>query len=112
MKKALRYLGIAIGVILLLAGLFAAFVAIRGIPNYKPEKISMQVQATPARLEKGQKLATMLCASCHLDPNTGKFTGHKLEEAAAFGEVYSKNITKHPEYGIGKWTDGELAVLL
>ncbi|HVG40966.1 MAG TPA: c-type cytochrome [Chitinophagaceae bacterium] len=112
MKKALRYLGIAIGIILLLAGLFAAFVAIRGIPNYKPEKINLQVQATPARLEKGQKLATMLCASCHLDPNTGKLTGHKLEEAAAFGEVYSKNITKHPEYGIGKWTDGELAVLL
>jgi mono/diheme cytochrome c family protein len=112
MKKAFRYIGIALGVVLLLAGLFAAFVAIRGIPTYTAEKINLQVQATPARLEKGQKLATMLCASCHLDGNTGKFTGHKLEEAAAFGEIYSRNITNDKEYGIGGWTDGELAVLL
>jgi cytochrome c2 len=112
MKKAFRYLLIIVGIILLIAGGFAAFVAIRGIPKYKAEKISLTVEATPARLEKGQKLATMLCASCHLDQNTGKFTGHKMEEAGAFGEIYSKNITKDKKYGRGNWTDGELAVLL
>ena len=112
MIKAFRYLGIGLGIIIVLAGLFAAFVAIRGIPKYKAEKINLQVQATPARLQKGEKLATLLCASCHLDRNTGKFTGRKLEEASAFGEIYSRNITNDKEHGIGNWTDGELAVLL
>ena len=106
MKKALRYLLILLGVILIAVGGFAAFVALRGVPSYSAEKVDLKVEATPTRIEKGQKLASMLCASCHMDPNTGKFTGKKMEEAADFGAVYSKNITQHPEHGIGKWTDG------
>ena len=112
MKKALRYLLILLGVILIAVGGFAAFVALRGVPAYAAENVDLKVEATPTRIEKGQKLASMLCASCHMDPNTGKLTGKKMEEAADFGAVYSKNITQHPEHGIGKWTDGELAYLL
>lgn len=113
MKKVLRYLLILIGIVVILAGGFAAYVAIRGIPKYKAQNIpSLQIAATPERLLKGQKLASMLCAHCHLDPNTGKFSGRKMEEVPQFGEIYAKNITQHPEYGIGKWTDGELVYLL
>lgn len=112
MKKVLRYLLVLVLIVVVLAGGFAAFVSLRGIPSFTPEKISLKVEATPERLARGQKLASMLCKSCHYDEGTGKFTGRKLSEAPQFGEIYSRNITKDPVAGIGKWTDGELAVLL
>ena len=113
MKKVFRYLLILIGIILVLAGGFAGYVAIRGIPKYKVENVpNLTVASYPDRLLKGQKLASMLCAHCHLDPNTGKFSGRKMEEVPQFGTIYAKNITQHTEAGIGRWTDGELTFLL
>lgn len=112
MKKALRYLLIILAIIVGLAGIFAAFVAIRGIPGHEAEKLDLKVTSTPERIERGRQLSAMLCNDCHMDPNTGKLTGRKMDEINQFGSVYSKNITKHPENGIGKWTDGELAYLL
>ena len=112
MKKAFRYLLILIGVIIVLAGGFAAFVAIRGVPNYTPEEFSLTVKSSPERIERGRQLSAMLCDDCHMDFNTRKLTGRKMDEISQFGAVYSKNITQHPEYGIGKWTDGQLAYLL
>lgn len=112
MKKALRYLLIFIGVVIVLVGGFAAFVAIRGIPNYTPEKFSLTVNSTPERIERGRQLSAMLCEDCHMDFNSRKLTGRKMDEISQFGTVYSKNITQHPDQGIGKWTDGELAYLL
>src|SRR5439155_18277941 len=49
---------------------------------------------------------------CHLDPNTGKLTGREMKEVPQFGAIYSRNITQDPQYGIGKWTDGELVYLI
>lgn len=112
MKKALRYVLIIIGIILIAAGCFAAFVAIRGIPAYKAEKVELKVSSTPERIEKGRQLSAMLCNDCHMDPNTNKLTGRRMDEVKQFGTIYSKNITKDPEHGIGKWTDGELVYLL
>ena len=112
MRKLLKYGLIVLGLAVVLIGGFAAFIAIRGIPSYTAEKIDLKVAVTPERIAKGQKLASMLCSSCHFDGNTGKFTGRRMDEAPQFGEIYSKNITKHPDHGIGKWTDGELAYLL
>jgi len=112
MKKAFRVLLYSIGIVVLIAGAFAAFVAIRGIPNYKPENIALQVTSSPARIERGAQLSRMLCNDCHLDRSTGKLTGRKMDEVKMFGSVYSKNITRDPVNGIGKWTDGQLAYLL
>ncbi|RYZ21358.1 MAG: cytochrome c [Chitinophagaceae bacterium] len=112
MKKVLRYLLIIVCSIITLVGLAAAFIAVRGIPKEKAEQISLNVEATPARLAKGEQLASLLCKSCHLDPNTNKFTGKHLVDVPQFGDIYSKNITRDSEFGIGKWTDGELAYLL
>ena len=112
MKKALRYVLIGIGVIIVLVGGFAAFVAIRGIPDYTPQTLALNVKSSPERIERGRQLSAMLCNDCHMDPNTGKLTGKKMEEAAMFGDIYSKNITRDADYGIGKWTDGQLAYLL
>ncbi|RYZ21598.1 MAG: c-type cytochrome [Chitinophagaceae bacterium] len=112
MKKVFRYLGITVLVIVVLVGLLAAVIAIRGIPSYKAEKIELAVTATPERIAQGQKLATMLCRNCHLDANTGRFTGHRMDEIPQFGTIYSRNITQDKQHGIGNWTDGELAYLL
>ena len=112
MKKALRYLLIIIAILLVAVGGFAAFVAIRGIPSYKAETVSFKVSGSPERIERGRQLSAMLCNDCHMDRNTDKLTGRKMDEVKQFGAVYSKNITKDPEHGIGKWTDGELAYLL
>ncbi len=112
MKKALRYLLILIGILILSVGGFAAYIAIRGIPDYEPQNVSLKIDYTPQRIAKGQKLASLLCTHCHLDPSTAKFTGRRMDEVEQFGTVYSKNITHHPDNNISKWTDGQLAYLL
>ncbi len=112
MPKFLRYLLIIIAILIVAVGCFAAFIAIRGIPHYTAEKINIKVESTPARLERGQVLVTHLCRDCHMDANTNKLTGRELAEVPQFGRVYSKNITKDPVHGIGKWTDGEIIYLL
>lgn len=112
MKKALRILLILVGIIVVLVGGAAAFIAIRGIPKYKAETLNLKVAITPERIERGRQLSAMLCNDCHFNPNTGKLTGRKMDEIPQFGTIYSRNITKDPENGIGKWTDGEIAYLL
>jgi len=112
MPKFLRYLLIIIGILIIAVGCFAAFIAIRGIPHYTAEKITVKVESTPARLERGQVLVSLLCSNCHMDHNTNKLTGREMAEVTQFGQIFSKNITKDAEHGIGKWTDGEIIYLL
>lgn len=113
MKRLLKFVGYVVLVAIAGVAGFAGYVAITGIPTYSPGHIVLKVEPTPARIEQGRKYASMLCVSCHLDPVTGKLTGKRLADTpASFGEAYSKNITRDPNYGIGSWTDGELVYLL
>ncbi|RPD51053.1 c-type cytochrome [Paracnuella aquatica] len=112
MKKVLRYALYLLAAIVVLVGAFVAFIAIRGIPSYEPKITEAKVVATPERIAQGHKLSAMLCNGCHLDPNTNRLTGRLMSDVPQFGTIYSKNITQHPELGIGKWTDGELIYLL
>lgn len=113
MKKALKFLGYLVLIVIVSAGIFAAYVAVSGIPTYSPGKVTLNVDVTPAKVERGRKYASLLCMNCHLDPATGKLTGKRLTDTpASFGEAYSKNITRDKQYGIGAWSDGELAYLL
>ena len=112
MKKVLRYLLIVIAILVILVGGFAAFIAIRSIPRYTAENLNLKVISTPERVEKGRQLSAMLCNDCHMNQNTGKLTGRKMDEVPQFGAVYSRNITNDPEHGVGKMTDGQLYALL
>ena len=111
MKKLLKIAGITLGVIILLALLFAVYVQVDGIPKYEVQKIDLKVEITPERVARGQKIASMECIACHA-AGDGKLTGRLLTEAPQFGKIYSANITGDMEKGIGSWTDGELLFLL
>lgn len=113
MRKALKILGIVL--VIIIAVIATGFLTINsgGIPTYEVEKIDYQAVPTPESIERGKKLVSMLCASCHKNHETGKLTGTKMHDAPPeFGEIYTPNITQDKQYGIGEWTDGEVLYLL
>src|SRR5262249_22243601 len=113
MKKVLKRVGIGVLVLAVLAFVGFVVIEIRGIPRYPVERVELKVEVTPEKVARGKRWLTLLCAECHADATTQRLTGKLLTDAPPeFGTVYSKNITKHPEKGIGKWTDGELAYLM
>lgn len=113
MKKALYIFLIMVLILVVSVALFLGMVAFKGIPTYNPPKVNFSVNATPELVEKGAKLSGMLCNHCHSGKGKLILTGRKVEDIdPAFGEVYSMNITNHPEKGIGKWSAAELAVFI
>lgn len=109
MKKLLKILGIVLGVAVLAIIVFVIYVNVRGTGSHEVNVPAIpNVEVTPARVERGERIASMLCKNCHLSPETGKMTGRMLKEVPQFGKIYSRNITKDPEIGIGKWSDAEI----
>jgi mono/diheme cytochrome c family protein len=104
---------VVVGVLLVPVLGFGVYVAIDGIPRYPVQHVVLRAEPTPERLARGKKLASMLCAGCHMDYQLGALTGKQMVDAPAqFGVIYSRNITQHPVKGIGAWSDGEIAYLL
>ena len=113
MKKLFKILGILLSIIMGFGLIGFLFIQFRGIPSYETQTIDHRVVSTPASIERGKKLAMMLCANCHRNPETGKLTGTLMLDAPKeFGTIYSQNITQDSTFGIGNWTDGELIYLL
>jgi mono/diheme cytochrome c family protein len=113
MRTALKIIALGLAALLVLAGGFLAYVAVRGIPKYEPGKVQLKVELTPERVARGRKFVTLLCAECHMDPTTRQLTGkHMADAPAEFGPIFSRNITRDRKHGIGGWSDGELAYLL
>lgn len=111
MRKFFKVLPVIIIIIIVAAGGMAIYISQRSIPKYAVHKIEIKVESTPARVAQGQKLASMLCRSCHYNPKTDEFTGRELTDAPQFGKIYSANITHDPTIGIGNWSDGDLIFL-
>ncbi|MCC6411102.1 MAG: c-type cytochrome [Saprospiraceae bacterium] len=110
--KALRYLGYAVSILVLIAMAGAAFIHFDGIPSYTPHPPVLKVQGDSAMIAEGKRLATMVCNNCHMAQN-GKLEGKEmLDLPTMFGKVYTANITQHPQFGISTYTDGELAYFL
>lgn len=112
MKKFFKVLLILIGIIVVIAGLGATYIAFRGMPMYTAEKKDIKIEVTPERVERGTKLASLLCKHCHYNEQTQKFTGREMKEVPMFGHIYSKNITQDKVAGIANWTDGELVYFI
>lgn len=113
MKKFFRVVGLLLAGVAFLVACAATFISVRGIPSYDKPTVAVQsIEATPARLEQGQKIVRALCADCHLDPQTMAMTGKFLDEIPPeFGKLYSANITQDKEHGIGGWSDADLVAL-
>ena len=113
MRKALRILGLVLGVFVLAVAGLAAYVSVDGIPSYPVPALRTAIASTPARVAHGEMLVASSCAECHLNPGTGAFSGQLIRDLPQeFGKIYSANITQDKTYGIGSWTDGQLVALL
>lgn len=112
MKRFWKFLFMVLGIIVLIILSAVGFIQFGGIPTYEAPKVEFVVKADSAKIEEGARLAAMLCGGCHANAE-GIYSGRLMDEAPKeFGTVYSANITGHPEMGIGKWTESEIAALL
>jgi len=113
---------IAGGVVLVLVVLLAGAVTWLLVrkPASRPASTE-KIEATPARLERGNYLVNHVsdCLGCHSDhvdrfafpvkPGTEGQGGFIFDKNLGFpGVVAAQNITPDPEFGLGKWTDGEI----
>ncbi|MCB0706558.1 MAG: c-type cytochrome [Saprospiraceae bacterium] len=112
MKKALKYLGITLGGIILILLCLALFVSIKGIPTYEPQVPEVSIQSDSMSIANGKRLVTMICAGCHLNENRQLAGGYLEDIPTAFGKVWSQNITRHETEGLGRYSDGQLMYLL
>lgn len=63
---------------------------------------------SPEGIKRGEMLFQSLCIECHGGPD-GRATGKRLDEIPAFlGTFYSANLA-HPEHGVAKRSDGQIA---
>jgi len=81
--------------------------------QYDPKKVEYVAVKDNGEIQEGKRLAVLMCAPCHYNEATKKFSGALLENVPGIvGKVYSKNITQHPTKGIASYTDAELAYLI
>jgi mono/diheme cytochrome c family protein len=113
MKKAFRYVLAGFAVVVLLIAAAAVFIQWSGMPTYEKPALQQSVEIRPERVVRGEKLASMLCANCHMNAETRQLSGQFMRDAPPlFGKIHSPTITQDKVNGIGEWTDGELIYLL
>jgi hypothetical protein len=119
MKTFLKIVGgLALVIVALVAGV-VSWLAVRN-PASRPASAE-KIEATPARLARGHYLVEHVsdCLGCHSDhtakygfpvkPGTEGEGGFVFDVKLGFpGVVAAQNITSDPEFGLGKWTDGEI----
>jgi mono/diheme cytochrome c family protein len=115
--KLLKWLGIILGIIILIVIGIGIYVK-TALPHVGPAP-EMTIERTPERIERGKYLANSvtICMDCHSTRDWSKFAGPMLPDSiGGGGEVFdqhmgfpgrfiAKNITP---YAIGNWTDGEV----
>jgi mono/diheme cytochrome c family protein len=116
MKRLLRVVLVAVGVIVVAGGVAVGYVFAR-YPSVPPAA-NVTVARTPERLARGEYLArhVAMCIDCHSERDMTKYAGpvkpgtegaggELFGDEAAGLKVYARNITPA---AIGMWTDGEL----
>jgi mono/diheme cytochrome c family protein len=116
----LKILGAVGALLLLAAGGGVGYLEVKKPAQHPPS--SEIVERTPARLARGRYLVEHVthCLGCHSDlqtaiygmppkPGTLGQGGYPFDDKLGVpGLVCAQNITPDPEYGIGRWTDGEV----
>lgn len=114
MKKLLKFLGLVLLLVLVVAGgalgyLFAGYPSVGELP-------AVTLPTDPERIERGRYLArnVAMCVECHSSRDWSRYAGPMVEDklgaggeefAGGFGTVYAPNITPA---GIGSWSDQQL----
>lgn len=113
MKKVLKITGYILGAIVLLLAIGAAYVQFTDLPKYEvvvPDYPAFKPDSS--MIAEGKRTFTLVCNNCHMAPS-GKLEGKFLPEIPAmFGKAWAANITSHPEYGSGRYSNAELVYLL
>ena len=120
MEKPLRIPFRALALVTLAVAGGAAFVTgpggppPQGPPPQGPGPAAAAVRpSTPKRVLHGEKIVALMCVHCHRDPATRTLAGRPMPDLGTeLGNIYSANITRDPEFGIGQWTDQQLVTLL
>jgi cytochrome c2 len=112
--KPILWIVLGLVAIVLMAG---TYVKVTGVPTYPQLATQIpkdfKVEITPERIAQGAKIVQLACYDCHVSDTEQRLSGKIIKDMPTeLGIAYSKNITKHPEIGIGKWTDAELAYFL
>jgi hypothetical protein len=116
MKRFLKVVG---GSVLVIIAVLAVFVTVKR-PASRPASTE-KIELTPERVARGRYLVENVsdCLGCHSDhvlrfgvpvkPGTEGEGGYIFDKKVGFpGVVAAQNITSDPEFGLGKWTDGEI----
>jgi len=108
-RKLLKVLAAVLGILALLAlCLWARAKWVFDRDYSQVPKLTVVADRSPAGVARGELLFESLCMECHGGPD-GRATGKHLAEAPAFfGVFYSANLA-HPEHGVARRTDAELA---
>lgn len=110
MKKILKITGLILSAIALLAIFFLLYVKFSPSKTYKYEIPEISVSKDSLSLENGKDIVIALCKNCHMSDD-GKLGGAFMEKGP-IGNIFAPNITNDIEYGVGKYTEGELLYLL
>ncbi len=115
----MKTFGKIVGVIALLLIAVAAFLSVKKPASRPPS--TEKVDATPERIARGRYVTEHIsdCLGCHSDhlvkfstpikPGTEGEGGYIFDEKLGFpGVVAAQNITPDEQFGLGKWTDGEI----
>ncbi|HNL39744.1 MAG TPA: cytochrome c [Saprospiraceae bacterium] len=111
MKKALKIFGYFLLGLLVIALGFAAYVQFSSLPVYPVNPPALKVTPDSALLAEGRRIVLTDCAHCHRGDN-GKLNGALWASDPSMGTLWTANITRDSNAGIGAYTDGELAFLL
>ena len=111
-SKIWRYVGTALALIAALCIVLIArakWVIARSYSHVPRPEIAADTSA--AGVARGEMLFQSLCMECH-GGSDGRATGKKLDEVPEFlGTFYSANLA-HPEHGVRRRSDGEIARVL
>jgi mono/diheme cytochrome c family protein len=79
-------------------------VTLGGLPPVDMQRVGTSEERMLA--ERGRYLFNIAsCAICH----RARGEGGAMLSWRPFGTLYSRNLTRHPVHGLGKWTDAEIA---
>jgi mono/diheme cytochrome c family protein len=117
--KFLKIIGLTLGILIIAVAGLLAYVT-TALPKVKPADETLKIEATPARLARGEYLAKHVaaCLECHSQQDWQTF-GHPIipgtlgkggdpifnRAIGLPGTIYPKNLTP---YGLKRYSDGEL----